>query len=273
MLRAVEPFIPRRRASARSTRRSLSSTERLNGEDGLGAIFPAMANAVMMFDALGYAARPSGLRARAQARSTSCSSSSADEAYCQPCVSPVWDTALACHALLEAGDAQAPATVRAASTGCDDRAGARRGRRLGRAAPGRAAGRLGLPIRQRALSRSRRHGGRGDGHGRASHRVDAAERYRAGDRRARREWVVGLQSSNGGWGAFDADNTHDYLNHIPFADHGALLDPPTADVTARCVGMLAQLGDRRGHAERWHAALDFLRASRRPTAAGTAAGA
>ena len=48
-----------------------------------------------------------------------------------------------------------------------------------------------------------------------------------------REWVVGLQSKNGGWGAFDADNTTTYLNYIPFADHGALLDPPTADVTAR----------------------------------------
>ena len=45
--------------------------------------------------------------------------------------------------------------------------------------------------------------------------------------------------------AFDADNTYHYLNHIPFADHGALLDPPTADVTARCVSMLAQLGETR----------------------------
>ena len=50
-----------------------------------------------------------------------------------------------------------------------------------------------------------------------------------------REWIEGLQSRNGAWAAFDADNTHSYLNHIPFADHGALLDPPTADVTARCV--------------------------------------
>ena len=58
-----------------------------------------------------------------------------------------------------------------------------------------------------------------------------------------REWVVGLQSRDGGWAAFDADNTHQYLNNIPFADHGALLDPPTADVTARCLSMLAQLGE------------------------------
>src|SRR3546814_6906664 len=61
------------------------------------------------------------------------------------------------------------------------------------------------------------------------------------------EWIVGMQSKNGGWGAFDADNTHYYLNHIPFADHGALLDPPTEDVTARCISMMAQLGYERDH--------------------------
>jgi squalene-hopene/tetraprenyl-beta-curcumene cyclase len=57
------------------------------------------------------------------------------------------------------------------------------------------------------------------------------------------EWVRGLQSQNGGWAAFDVDNIYDYLNNIPFADHGALIDPPTEDVTARCVSMLAQLGE------------------------------
>jgi squalene-hopene/tetraprenyl-beta-curcumene cyclase len=55
------------------------------------------------------------------------------------------------------------------------------------------------------------------------------------------EWIVGMQSVNGGWGAFDADNEYYYLNNIPFADHGALLDPPTEDVSARCLSMLAQL--------------------------------
>jgi squalene-hopene/tetraprenyl-beta-curcumene cyclase len=56
------------------------------------------------------------------------------------------------------------------------------------------------------------------------------------------EWVRGMQSKNGGWGAFDADNSYHYLNSIPFADHGALLDPPTVDVSGRCLAMLAQLG-------------------------------
>jgi squalene-hopene/tetraprenyl-beta-curcumene cyclase len=56
------------------------------------------------------------------------------------------------------------------------------------------------------------------------------------------EWTVGLQSRDGGWGAFDADNSYHYLNSIPFADHGALLDPPTVDVSGRCLAMLGQLG-------------------------------
>jgi squalene-hopene/tetraprenyl-beta-curcumene cyclase len=69
---------------------------------------------------------------------------------------------------------------------------------------------------------------------------------------------VGLQSRNGGWGAFDADNTYDYLNHIPFSDHGALLDPPTADVTARCVSMLAELGNKPGYSTSLDRSLAYL---------------
>jgi squalene-hopene/tetraprenyl-beta-curcumene cyclase len=72
-----------------------------------------------------------------------------------------------------------------------------------------------------------------------------------------------MQSRNGGWGSFDADNTHYYLNHIPFADHGALLDPPTADVSARCLGLLAQLGYSRDHPV-VAAAIKFLRDEQEP---------
>ena len=59
------------------------------------------------------------------------------------------------------------------------------------------------------------------------------------------QWLCGMQSRNGGWASFDADNDHYYLNEIPFADHGALLDPPTSDVTARCVTFLAKLDQER----------------------------
>jgi squalene-hopene/tetraprenyl-beta-curcumene cyclase len=57
-----------------------------------------------------------------------------------------------------------------------------------------------------------------------------------------REWIIGMQSRNGGFASFEVDNLAAYLNNIPFSDHGALLDPPTSDVTARCVSMLLQLG-------------------------------
>jgi squalene-hopene/tetraprenyl-beta-curcumene cyclase len=68
-------------------------------------------------------------------------------------------------------------------------------------------------------------------------------RYRESVRRAA-DWICGMQSRNGGFASFDADNTYYYLNEIPFADHGALLDPPTADVSARCAMLLAHLVDQ-----------------------------
>jgi squalene-hopene/tetraprenyl-beta-curcumene cyclase len=78
-----------------------------------------------------------------------------------------------------------------------------------------------------------------------------------------REWIVGMQSSNGGWGAFDSDNEFYYLNNIPFADHGALLDPPTEDVTARCLSMLAQLGEASSSAV-IQRGIDYLRKTQLP---------
>ena len=58
-----------------------------------------------------------------------------------------------------------------------------------------------------------------------------------------------MQSKNGGWGSFDINNDYSYLNYIPFADHGALLDPPTADVSARCLSFLLQLNNPKDRPE------------------------
>jgi squalene-hopene/tetraprenyl-beta-curcumene cyclase len=55
-------------------------------------------------------------------------------------------------------------------------------------------------------------------------------------------WTVGMQCADGGWGAFDADNTRDLILRLPFCDFGAVIDPPSADVTAHIVEMLAALG-------------------------------
>ena len=110
----------------------------------------------MMFDCLGYPPdHPNCVTARAAIASCSCSTASAT--YCQPCLSPVWDTALACHALMEVGDDALTPALRARARLARGKAGARRRRRLGGAAPGAAARRLGLPVREPALPRSRRH--------------------------------------------------------------------------------------------------------------------
>src|SRR4029078_6874731 len=93
-------------------------------------------------------------------------------------------------------------------------------------------------------------------------RADRA-RYRGALERAT-EWVLGMQCRNGGWAAFDADNEYYYLNHIPFADHGALLDPPTEDVTARCVSMLAQFGETADKNAAVAHAVDYLRKTQHP---------
>jgi squalene-hopene/tetraprenyl-beta-curcumene cyclase len=78
-----------------------------------------------------------------------------------------------------------------------------------------------------------------------------------------REWIEGMQSRDGGWAAFDVNNLEYYLNNIPFSDHGALLDPPTEDVTARCLSMLSQLGVTRANPQ-VAAAIEYLRRTQLP---------
>jgi squalene-hopene/tetraprenyl-beta-curcumene cyclase len=73
-----------------------------------------------------------------------------------------------------------------------------------------------------------------------------------------------MQSSDGGWGAFEPENTQYYLNNIPFSDHGALLDPPTADVSGRCLSMLAQLGELPQNSEPAQRALDYMLKEQEP---------
>jgi squalene-hopene/tetraprenyl-beta-curcumene cyclase len=240
VLRATEPYFPRRTRQRAFDRAVAWVGERLNGEDGLGAIFPAMANSVMMFDVLGY---PEDHPQRAIARKSveKLLVVHDNEAYCQPCVSPIWDTGLVCHALLEVGGQRAVGDVK---RGLDWLVPKQvldvRGDWIARRSalrPGGWAFQYANPhypdvddtaVVAMAMDRQQKLSGRKDFDGSLA--------------RAR-EWIVGMQSENGAWGAFDADNEYYYLNNIPFADHGALLDPPTEDVTARCLSMLAQFGE------------------------------
>lgn len=244
-VRALEPKVPpglRRRAIERA---AAFVHARLNGEHGLGGIFPAMVNAVQMFDVLGVP-RDQPEIAAARRAIDRLLVDRGDEAYCQPCLSPVWDTALMCHALLETG---APEAIDAACRGLEwlrplqilDTRGDWSTRRP-ELRPGGWAFQYENAhypdVDDTAVVAMAMH--RADQLG--PHPGRPAQPGRYGDVVANAsEWVIGMQCRCGGWGAFDADNTQRYLNNIPFADHGALLDPPTADVSARCLSMLAQL--------------------------------
>ena len=246
-----------RRLRQRAIERALAwVTERLNGEDGLGAIFPAMANSVMMFDALGYA---EGHPQRAIARKSveKLLAVHEHEGYCQPCVSPIWDTALTCHALLEVGG---------------DRAGAQACKGLEWLVPKQILDVKGDWIARRpnirpggwAFQYANPHYPDVDDTAVVVMAMDRAQGSGTPDKfrasiAAAREWILGMQSDNGAWGAFDADNEYYYLNNIPFADHGALLDPPTEDVTARCVSMLAQIDEAALKSTALARAVDYLR--------------
>jgi squalene-hopene/tetraprenyl-beta-curcumene cyclase len=249
LLKRVDPYWPKKLRKRAIEGCESFVIERLNGEDGLGAIYPAMANSVMMFDCLGYPPEhPHRTIARRSVEKLLIVKD--DEAYCQPCVSPVWDTALACHALMETHGTQ-DAVARGLEwlkplqvldvkgDWADERPDVRPGGWAFQYNNAHYPDLDDTAVVVMALDRAAKHDG-------------AAKAILRG-----REWVEGLQSRNGGWGAFDADNAYTYLNNIPFADHGALLDPPTEDVTGRCLGMLAQLGAP-SDSPRIKAAIEYL---------------
>jgi squalene-hopene/tetraprenyl-beta-curcumene cyclase len=256
VLRVLEPLFPKKLRARAIDSAVAFVEERLNGEDGLGAIFPPMANTVMMYEAFG---KPEDFPPRAITRSglDKLLVIGEHEAYCQPCVSPVWDTALTCHALIEAGGEEA---LPKAKQGLDwlkpkqvldlkgDWAAKRPDTR-----PGGWAFQYNnahypdlddTAVVVMAMDRVRRQSG--------------SDEYDVAIARGR-EWIEGMQSRDGGWAAFDVNNLEYYLNNIPFSDHGALLDPPTEDVTARCVSMLAQLGETAGSSQVVARGIAYLR--------------
>jgi squalene-hopene/tetraprenyl-beta-curcumene cyclase len=256
LLRKAEPFFP-----ANARRKAIEKavafvTERLNGGDGLGGIFPAMANAIMMFDCLEYRPdHPDCVTVWAALRKLLVLDG--ERAYCQPCLSPVWDTALTCHALMDVDDARLAPAIGQALDWLEAKQVLEHVGDWGATRP---------TVRPGGWAFQYENPDYPDLDDTAAvalalDRFDRTRYRRAIDRAA--EWVVGMQSRNGGWGSFDADNTHYYLNHIPFADHGALLDPPTADVSARCLGFLAQIGFAADHPT-LSAVIEFLRKEQEP---------
>jgi squalene-hopene/tetraprenyl-beta-curcumene cyclase len=234
--RLLDKLIPARVREAATRRAESWMLERLNGEDGLGAIFPAMVNALEAMVILGYPAddprRVTAKRALQKLLVIGPSS-----AYCQPCVSPIWDTALASLAMQEAGDGASSAASSRALQWLQERQLLDEPADWKVKRPGLAGGGWAFQfansyypdLDDTAVVVW------------AMHQAADSIRYAENVRRAL-DWLVGMQSKDGGFAAFDADNTGYYLNAIPFADHGALLDPPTSDVTARVVTVLGRIG-------------------------------
>ena len=229
------PWKPLRQRALRQGQRWL--LQHLERSDGLGAIYPAMMNAVFALVALGYSpddpltAREIGQLARYEIEDE-------ETLRLQPCISPVWDTAIAMVALEEAGlAADHPALIRATE----------------------------WLLKNQVLSsgdwqvknRQARPGGwvfefRNDFYPdvddtafvlMALQRVDYPDRRRlTAAACCGVDWLLSMQNRDGGWGAFDRDNDRHFLTQIPFADHNAMIDPSSADVTARVLECLGRNG-------------------------------
>ena len=238
--RATRPLIPKKSHELAIEKAKDWIIERLNGEDGLGGICPAMMAAYQALLLLGMP-KDHELVVTARKAIDKLLVINEHDAYCQPCLSPVWDTALAALALQEADkgkDAMSnvsnPALTRAydwlKSKQLSDEPGDWRISKPDLAGGGWAfqfenpyypdvddTAVVGFAMADSKLPE-------------LNESIHRATR-----------WIVGMQSKNGGYGAFDVDNTYHYLDEIPFADHGALLDPPTSDVSARCAMLMAKV--------------------------------
>ena len=255
-LDSVLRLLPQRASTGAVAKAVAFVQERINGDDGLGGIYPAIANSVMMFDTLGYAPdHPDASIAWQAVRKLLIIQD--DRAYCQPCFSPIWDTGLAGHAMAEAGASTDAACDWLRARQITDVAGDWSVRRPD-LRPGGWAFQYENPhypdVDDTAVVGMLLHRNGDPAHAESIARA--------------KEWILGMQSAgggklDGGWGAFEPENIHLYLNHIPFADHGALLDPPTSDVTARCVSFLAQIG-MASDAPAMARALAYLRREQEP---------
>jgi squalene-hopene/tetraprenyl-beta-curcumene cyclase len=238
------PVGPLRRSAMRAASRWI--VERQENDGCWGGIQPPAVYSIIALNLLGYDLDHPVLRAGLESLDRFAVWPDEQTRMIEACQSPVWDTCLATIALADAGlPADHPALVRATDWMLGEevtRPGDWRVRR-----PDLAPGGWAFEFHNDnypdtddtaevvlALLRV---------HHPEPHRVTAAVERGA-------TWNVGMQSAEGAWGAFDADNTSRFPNRLPFCDFGEVIDPPSADVTAHVVEMLAALGQQDGEAAR-----------------------
>lgn len=215
--------------------------ERTRYSDGLGAIYPSMMYLIMALESMGYAGdHPDLVEGIRQFENLLIETE--DRFQFQPCVSPVWDTAICAFALGELGE-NAPVEIpRENLTRCADWLLDKEVRRKGDWSVKRPE----LEPSGWAFEFANEHYPDIDDtamvllalrHAKASD----PERQARAERRAV-NWLIGMQGSDGGWAAFDVDNDWSLLNKVPFADHNAMLDPACPDITGRVLEALMRMG-------------------------------
>ena len=232
VLRKIEPLFPVKNKEDCLKKAYNWTVKRLNGLDGIGGIFPAMVNSLI---ALSISSKKDHIKKSIMIRKSidNLLVIKKNEAYCQPCLSPIWDTGWVGQSMIE-NKMNIKKTIEWLLKKEIKKKGdwAVRNPKL---SPGGWAFQFNNDfypdVDDTALI------------GMLLDRYNKKKNNKKINQclERTRSWIIGMQSKNGGWGSFDIDNTHYYLNNIPFADHGALLDPPTSDVSARCLSFLAQL--------------------------------
>jgi squalene-hopene/tetraprenyl-beta-curcumene cyclase len=251
--------LPRKPGRERAVRRSSEwMLQHLERSEGLAAIYPAMMNSIFALMCLGYSP-DHPITARQIDEFSRFEIEEIDTLRVQPCVSPVWDTAIAAFSLLEANAAPADIGLRKATEWL------LRNQILGGgdwqiknrdAEPGGWAFEFRNDfypdVDDTAFVLMALQGVSYPDQSRLSQAVDLGLK-----------WMVSMQNKDGGWGAFDRDNDRTFLNNIPFADHNAMLDPSSPDVTARVVECLGRFGWTIWHS-RIRRAVDYFLGEQHP---------
>ena len=240
--------------------------ERLERSDGLGAIYPAILNSIIALRCLGYSLDdPQVIRAMDEFEKLGIDCPGGTPDYPEPtfrmlpCKSPVWDTAQAVYALGEAGLDRTDARLLKAADWMLSKEVRHKGDwavKVRKAAPGgwyfEYNNEFYPDVDDTAQVLL------------AMNKVDnPRERYQYDVCQRAIDWIFSMQCHNGGWASFDKDNTKMIFQHIPFADHNAMLDPPTVDITGRILETLATYGYTRKD-RRVEKAIKFIYSEQEP---------
>jgi len=211
--------------------------ERFEMSDGLGAIFPSILNSIIAMRCLGYSLDdPQVIRAMDEFEKLGIEEE--DTFRMQPCMSPVWDTAYALFALGESGAGRVDPRMVASAEWILKKEVRHKGDwaiKNSNAQPGgwyfEHNNEFYPDVDDSAMVMLA-----------LSHVDTPNERYQRESIRRGLDWVLSMQCRNGGWASFDKDNDRMVFQYVPFADHNAMLDPATVDITGRVLECLANYG-------------------------------